>query len=79
MRNQRVLIESAKPTPTMPYSTSPSRPYYRASTMPMGVIDGGGLRGGCWGRWSFLQGHIGAIGGLSVVIENTVNEYFAAD
>jgi len=47
--------------------------------MPMGVIDGGGLRGGCWGRWSFLQGHIGAIGGLSVVIENTVNEYFAAD
>ena len=46
----------------------------------MGVVEGGGAAGeGRWGRWSSMRGHIGAIRSLSIVIENTMNEYFAAD
>ena len=38
----------------------------------MGVVDGVG------GRYPLVQGHIGAIGNLSVVVKDTVNKYFTA-
>jgi len=46
---------------------------------PVGFVTGGAAGEGRWGRWSFLRGHISAIGGLSMVVDNTMNGYFAAD
>jgi len=40
----------------------------------MGEVDG---EGRC-GRWSFIQGHIGAIGSLSVEVEISMYVWFAA-